>query len=97
MAESFTTDEVTLDSFALKADVANQTNDVKFDMHEFVISFSSNDHLDTNVIVGAYVIENDGENESLYFINRGGTSETGIVANGFEAVSFNYVKNTYSK
>ena len=89
-AETFTEGEVTLDSFALKAEVDNQTSDREFARHEYVVSYSTEEHLAKNIIIGAYAIEIDGEgNKSCYFINR--NEDTTVGVNGFEATSYNAI------
>ncbi|MBE6674154.1 MAG: hypothetical protein E7596_03495 [Ruminococcaceae bacterium] len=94
LASSFTNnEEITLDDFAVKANVANQTSDINFRVHEFVVTYGNSDNLDTNIIIGAFVVENDGENDSIYFINRADDITTGV--NGFDAVSYNYIKTAY--
>ncbi len=84
-AESFTDGEVTLDSFKLKAEVHNQYNGVEYSFHDLKISFTDDKHVNDNIIVGVYVVEKNGEDETVSFINR--TCEDGV--NGFEAVSYN--------
>ena len=84
-AESFTDGEVTVDSFKLKAEVANQDKGISFSYHDFVISYTDDRYLDSNIIVGVYVIETSGDTQSAYFINR--NYEDGV--NGFESVSYN--------
>ena len=84
-ADSFTDGEVTVDSFKLKAEVENQDKGISFDYHDFVISYSDAKYLDSHIIVGVYVIEESGDTQSTYFINR--NYEDGV--NGFESVSYN--------
>ena len=84
-AEGFTDGEVTLDSFKLKAEVANQYNGVAFAYHDFIVTYADDKYLDSDIIVGAYVIEKGTEGDTVSFINR--TYENGV--NGFEAVSYN--------
>ena len=86
-ADSFTDGEVTVDSFKLKAEVANQDKGVNFDYHDFVISYTDDRYLDSNIIVGVYVVEKSGDTQSTYFINR--NYEDGV--NGFESVSYNSI------
>ena len=88
-ANDFTSGEVTLDSFKLKAEVNNQYNGIAFDYHDFIISYSDSTHLNDNVIVAAYVVEKGENGETVTFINRG--YENGV--NGFEAVSYNSIVN----
>ena len=95
LAQGFTNGEVTLDSFALKTNVVNQTSDINFRVHEFYVNYGNADNLDTDIIIGAFVVENDGENESIYFINR--AQDTTVGVNGFNAVSYNYIKGTYGE
>ena len=95
LAQGFTSEEeVTLDDFAIKANVANQTSDINFRVHEFIVTYGNSDNLNTDIIIGAFVIENDGENDSLYFINR--ADDISVGTNGFSAVNYNYIKDTYA-
>ena len=88
LADTFTDGTVTLDSFAINAPLSRNSGEIVFAAHEFKIFFENNEHLDTEIIVAAYVIE-VGENETkeLSFINR--TFDNGV--NGFEAVSYNSI------
>lgn len=88
-AEGFTDGEVTLDSFKLKAEVHNQYDGVKFAYHDFVITYTEDKYLDSDIIVGVYVVERVQNEDTIYFINR--NSENGV--NGFETVSYNSLIN----
>jgi len=90
-AETFTDGEVSLDSFALKAEVNNQTTDREFGRHEFVISYTSEEHLAKDIVIGAYAVEIDAEkNKSYYFINR--SEDTTVGVNGFATVNYNGIE-----
>ena len=89
-AEFFTDGEVTVDSFALKAELNNQANGGEFERHEFIISYATDEHLAKDIIIGAYVVETDGEGKKTnYFINRNDDTTVGV--NGFAAVSYNSI------
>ena len=84
-ANSFATEgEVTLESFKYTTYPADQSNGVKFSMHEFKLNYADNTHLADDIVIAAYVLEVKGENETLSFINRGQGA-----ANGFETVNYN--------
>ena len=85
-ADDFTDGEVTLDSFKLKTTVANQTVDYKFDRHDFVMSYATDEHLAKDVIIAAFVVEKTTEDETVRFINRDADSSVGV--NGFEAYNY---------
>ena len=90
-ANSFTEGEVTIDSFALKAEVNNQANDMRFDRHDFIISYADDKHLDDDIVIGAYVVEIKDDEKNTYFINR--NADTTVGANGFNAFSYNSLLN----
>ena len=84
-ANSFATEgEVTLESFKYTTYPADQSNGVKFSMHEFKLNYADNTHLADDIVIAAYVLEVKGENETLSFINRGQGA-----ANGFETINYN--------
>ena len=90
-AETFTDGEVSLDSFALKAEVNNQTTDREFGRHEFIVSYDTEEHLAKDIVIGAYAVEIDAEkNKSYYFINR--SEDTTVGVNGFATVNYNGIE-----
>ena len=89
-AALFTDGEVSLDSFALKAEVNNQTTDREFGRHEYVISYATEEHLAKDIIIGVFAVEIDGEgNKTYYFINRNEDATVGV--NGFATVNYNSI------
>ena len=87
----FTDGEVTLDSFKLRGEVANQDGERIFSRHDFIISYANEEYLDKNIVIGAYVVETKGDDERVYFINRAEDSSIGV--NGFTAVSYTGLLN----
>ena len=85
-ADDFTSSEVTLDSFALKTTNATETVNYKFSRHDFVMSYTTDEHLAKDIIIAAYVVATNEDGESVIFINR--SNDTSVGVNGFEATSY---------
>ena len=81
LAEGFDGENATLDSFKINAPVANRGGANKYGLYEYVMKYRDSEHLDTDIVIGAYVIEKGEDGESLTFINK--------TDSGFETVSYN--------
>ena len=81
LAEGFDGENATLDSFKINAPVANRGGANKYGLYEYVMRYSDSEHLDTDIVIGAYVIEKGESGETLTFINK--------TEGGFEVVSYN--------
>jgi len=85
-ADTFTSGDVTLDSFALKTVNATETVDYKFARHDFVMSYATDEHIAKDIVIAAYVVATKDGEETVSFINR--NSDTTVGVNGFETTSY---------
>ena len=85
-AGTFTSGDVTLDSFALKTVNATETVDYKFARHDFVMSYETDEHIAKDIVIAAYVVATRDGEETVSFINR--NSDTTVGVNGFETTSY---------
>ena len=83
-AEGFTNGEVTLDSFKIVAPVIGKAGDTVFGVYQYQMGYANADHLDSDLVIAAYVIEKSEGGEVLTFINRANGS-----VNGFDPISYN--------
>jgi hypothetical protein len=80
LAEGFDGENATLDSFKINAPVVGQGGADKYGLYEYVMKYADSEHLDTDIVIGAYVIEKGEGGESLTFINK--------TENGFDVISY---------
>ena len=88
-AASLEGQDITLESFTFKAEVANQAGTKAFAQHEFVVSYATDEHLDKDIVIAVYVTEKSEEGEVSYFINRDSDLTVGV--GGFIPLSYNSV------
>ena len=87
---TFTNSDVTLDSFAINTPIARYENGIGFDVFNYKMKYTEDTHISSEIIIASYIIEN-GE---LTFMNR--NEDTSVGVNGFEAVSYTYLKEKYA-
>ena len=83
VASTFTDGEVTLDSFKIVAPVTGASGNTTFSFYQYAISYETEENLDTDIVIAAYVIEKSENGETLTFINRADGE-----ANGFDTISY---------
>ena len=83
-ANGFTNGDVTLDSFKIVAPAIGKAGDTVFGVYQYQMGYANADHLDSDLVIAAYVIEKSEGGEVLTFINRANGS-----VNGFDPISYN--------
>ena len=83
-ANGFTNGDVTLDSFKIVAPAIGKAGDTVFGVYQYQMGYANADHLDSDLVIAAYVIEKSEGGEALTFINRANGS-----VNGFDPISYN--------